>query len=225
MYPQIDDDPEFGRPTTDEEENTTDAQVEQLLRNLLDEHGEDVLFNVLGYDDNDDDAPMALIRQANSFENEGVMTYNRGVVLQLEDGTESRSRSSSRVDQGLGQDYGGTCRLHRQRSGLTPPGIPMGIRVDLIEDQVVERLVADNASFIEHETARAGYPYIVKVGRVGQHVVPSVAHLLASASRGRTQQDRGACARWGHTIAETGRCTVCGQRQNGTLAEIEEGRR
>jgi hypothetical protein len=87
MYPQIDDDPDFGRPTTDEE-TTTDAQVEQLLRNLLDEHGEDALFNVLGYDDNDDDAPMALIRHANSFENEGVITYNRGLVLQLEDGTE-----------------------------------------------------------------------------------------------------------------------------------------
>ena len=113
----------------------------------------------------------------------------------------------------------------RRRLRSDPPGIPVGIRIDLIEDQVVERLVADNADFIETETARAGHPFMVKVGRVGQYVVPSVAHLLASASRGRTQRDRGACARWGHTIAETGRCTVCGQRQDGTLTEIEEGRR
>jgi hypothetical protein len=73
----------------------------------------------------------------------------------------------------------------RRRLKSDPPGIPVGIRVDLIEDQVIERLVADNADFIEHETALAGYPFIVKVGR----------------------------------------CTVCGQRQDGTLAEIEEGRR
>jgi hypothetical protein len=72
----------------------------------------------------------------------------------------------------------------RRRRRTDPPGAIVGLRIDVIEDQVVERLVAANAGFIERETAQAGFPCQVRVvGAGGRYVVPAVTWLV-----GRPQQ-------------------------------------